>query len=89
LKSADEFLDQLGDRIYLDSSGYEGDPNVYRLAIETFSAEQLMLGTDFPYETRTGEEFQNVIAGVEAAAEPADVDGILGRNALDLLVNVD
>lgn len=88
LKNADAFLDQLGDRLYLDTSGYEGDPTVYRAAIETFSADQVMLGTDFPYETRTAEEFRNVAAGVEAAApDEAAADRMLGGNALDLLLH--
>lgn len=87
IKSDDEFLEQLGNRLYLDSSGYEGDPRVYRLALDVFSPEQILLGTDFPYETRTTEEFQNVIAGIEEAAGD-DADRILGQNPFDIMVNV-
>ena len=89
LKSADEFEAQLRERVYLDTSGYGGDPVVLGPALDVFSASNVMLGSDYPYEARTGEDFRAIIAGIESVASPDEVDRILGGNALDVLVNVD
>lgn len=89
LKSVEEFEAQLSDRVYLDTSGFGGDPAVLGPAIDVFSASNVMLGSDYPYEARTGEDFRAIIEGIEAVAEPGEVGRILGGNALDILVNLD
>ncbi|MDX1747753.1 MAG: amidohydrolase family protein, partial [Halobacteriales archaeon] len=89
LKSYDEFMQQLRDRVYLDTSGYYGDTIAFQAAIDVFGASNMMLGSDFPYETRTGEDFEIIVDGIREVATPEEAERILGGNALDLMVNVD
>lgn len=89
LKPPDEFERQLADRVYLDTSGYYGYTRPLDAALETLSAARLLYATDFPYETRDPETFRTIVEAVEAVADSDAADGILGGNALDLLVNVE
>lgn len=88
LKPYDEFARQLADRVYLDTAGYYGYTVPIQTALEELSATQLLYATDFPYETRDPETFQQIVDGVEGVADGDASDDILGGNALDLLVNV-
>lgn len=89
LKSFGAFSAQLAERIYLDTSGYDGYRGPLRTALETLSGSQLLFGSDFPYETRDPETFGELVESVERVASPEEADRILSGNALDLLVNVD
>lgn len=89
IKSYDAFKRQLEERIFVDTSGYYGYDTVLRSALSAFPTSQLLLGTDFPFETRFPDEFDQFVSSVEGEASEADADRILGENALDLLVNVD
>lgn len=89
LKSYEEFKRQIEERIYFDTAGHYGDDTILRTHLEKLPASTLMYGTDFPYETRTPEQFQRIVEGIEHVASKMEADDILGRNALDLLVNVD
>ena len=89
VKSFDAFLRQMEERIYVDTSGYSGYSNVLRSALSAFPTSQLLLGTDFPFETRFPDEFERFVASVEEEVSETDAEMILGRNALDLLVNVE
>ena len=88
IKSFEEFTHQLESRIYVDTSGYSGYTNVLRSALGAFPTSQLLLGTDFPFETRATEDFRWFVTSVEEETSGADARRILGENALDLLVNV-
>ncbi len=55
-----------------------------RCACESFGAERLLLGTDYPY--LSGPRFEHAVRYVEAAGlAPADATGIAGDNAAALL----
>lgn len=88
-KEYPEFLAQLEERIYVDTSGYYGYPGPLRNALEVFPTSQLLFGTDFPFETRTHEDFDDNVYPVIDQASRRDASAILGSNTLDLLVNVD
>lgn len=54
------------------------------LAAESFGADRLVLGTDFPYET--GDIFVRAVDYISAADLPAgQAEAILERNAMELL----
>jgi predicted TIM-barrel fold metal-dependent hydrolase len=85
VKSFDAFQRQLEERIFVDTAGYYGYHNVLRSALMQFPTSQLLFGTDFPFETRTREDFEDMISVVEREAGTPDAERILGANALDLL----
>lgn len=89
MKTFDMFKRQLENRIYIDTCGFFGYHTPIRTALEEFPASQLLFGTDYPWEPRSADEiskFTEVIT--ESTSKEAAAD-ILGRNALDLLVNVE
>lgn len=88
LKSYDEFEAQFAERVYLDSSGYFGERAPARRTLETLPAENFLFATDFPYETRAAETFQKFVDSYEDICSPPDAAKVLGRNALEILVNV-
>lgn len=88
LKSYQEFESQLKSRVFIDSSGYFGDRAPFSSALDVFPASNVLLGTDFPYETRSAETFERFVESFESECLNPDVKKILGRNALDLLANV-
>lgn len=70
-------------RMWFDTVGHDHTPAI-RAAVETFGADRLVLGTDFPYQAN--EEFQAAIDYVgRAGLDPAEVSAILDRNAAELL----
>lgn len=89
LKSYREFESQLTSRVYIDSSGYFGDRAPFSSALDVFPASNVLLGTDFPYETRAAETFDRFIESFESECSDSDVEKILGRNAFDLLINTE
>jgi predicted TIM-barrel fold metal-dependent hydrolase len=86
-KPYDEFREQVEERIYLDTSGFYGDLAAFRATLEVFPPSNVLFGTDFPYETRTPEDFHNIISTIEELCPRTETRDILGQNALDLLVN--
>jgi predicted TIM-barrel fold metal-dependent hydrolase len=86
-KPYDEFREQVEERVYLDTSGFYGDLAAFRATLEVFPTSNVLFGTDFPYETRTPDDFHNIISTIEELCPRTGVRDILGRNALDLLVN--
>jgi predicted TIM-barrel fold metal-dependent hydrolase len=89
IKSFDEFRQQLEERVYLDSSGFWGYHAPIRTALEELPSTQVLFGTDAPYEPRSVEELHQHARSVAEVASANDADRVLGRNALDLLANVD
>jgi predicted TIM-barrel fold metal-dependent hydrolase len=53
-----------------------------RCAIDSFGADRILLGTDFPYED--GDTFVRAIAYVNDAADPGEAHAILEANAMAL-----
>jgi 6-methylsalicylate decarboxylase len=70
-------------RMWYDSVGHGHIPAL-RCAVESFGADRLVLGTDFPYET--GDIFVRAVEYISASGIPADqAKAILERNAMKLL----
>jgi 6-methylsalicylate decarboxylase len=70
-------------RMWYDSVGHRHIPAL-RCAAESFGADRLVLGTDFPYET--GDIFVRAVGYISAAGLPAgQAEAILDRNAMELL----
>lgn len=86
-KEYPEFEAQLEDRIYVDTSGYYGHPNALSSALGAFPVSQLLFGTDFPFETRTSSDFEEIIGPILDETPRSDAEQILGGNARELLVN--
>jgi len=89
VKDWPEFRAQLEERVYVDTAGYYGYQNVLEAALSVFPTSQILFGTDFPFETRTTEDFLAVLDAIEESVPYADAERIFSKNALDLLVNVD
>lgn len=88
VKDFDAFQLQLEDRIYIDTAGFYGYHNVLRSALMQFPTSNILFGTDFPFETRTQKDFEDMITVVERETGTPDAERILGGNTLELLVNV-
>ena len=70
-------------RMWYDTVGHGHIPAL-RCAIESFGADRLLLGTDFPYEA--GEEFVRAIDYISASGVPAkEAEAIMGTTANALL----
>ena len=70
-------------RMWYDSVGH-GHVPALRCAVDSFGADRLVLGTDFPYEA--GDVFVRAVGYISAAGLPADqADAILEHNAMELL----
>lgn len=89
IKPFDEFKRELEERVYVDSSGFWGYHPPIRTALEELPTTQVLFGTDAPYEPRSVEELHQHARSVAEVASETDADRVLGRNALDLLANVD
>ena len=69
-------------RLWFDSVSHCHAPAL-RCAIETFGADRILLGTDFPYED--GEVFVRAVEYVTEVADPGEAHAILDANAMALL----
>jgi 6-methylsalicylate decarboxylase len=70
-------------RMWYDTVGH-GHVPALRCAVESFGADRLLLGTDFPYEA--GDIFVRAVDYIRASGIPADqAEAILERNAMELL----
>ena len=83
------FRAQLEDRIYIDTSGYDGAPGPLRNALSAFPTSQVLFGTDFPFETRTRADVDAIVDPILAEASGTDAAAILGGNARTLLEAAD
>jgi len=69
-------------RMWFDTVGHDHTPAL-RAAVDTFGADRLVLGTDFPYQAN--EQYQAAIDYVSRAGlDPAEATAILDRNAAEL-----
>lgn len=87
VKPFEEFVEQLQDRIYLDTSGFFGYEAPVRTTLEEFPASNVLFATDYPFEPRDDKELCAFVETVETVA-PEDADSILHENAERLLTNV-
>jgi aminocarboxymuconate-semialdehyde decarboxylase len=70
-------------RMWFDTVAHDHTPAL-RAAADSFGADRLVLGTDFPYQA--GDEFGQAVSYVEHAGLPNDdVTGILDRTAAQML----
>ena len=68
-------------RLWFDTVSHCHEPAL-RCAIETFGADRILLGTDFPYED--GETFVRAVEYVMDVADPGEAHAILDANAMAL-----
>jgi 6-methylsalicylate decarboxylase len=68
-------------RLWYDTVSHCHAPAL-RCAIDTFGADRLMLGTDFPYED--GDTFVRAVEYIIDATDPAEAHAILDANAMAL-----
>lgn len=87
VKPFSEFLDQLHNRIYVDTSGFFGYKAPLRTTLEEFPVSNVLFGTDYPFEPRNEGELGELVDTVEAVA-PDDSASILHENAQRLLTNI-
>lgn len=84
-----EFRATLEEHVSVDTAGFFARRLPLEAAIEELSADNVVLGTDAPYEPRTAGELAEFVDVVEGALAPAEARNVLSENALELLVNVD
>ncbi len=73
------------DKLYFDSAGYGGAPEMMRAAVDGIRRDRLTFGTDYPFEFRAPEETREYIECVRSLNIPdEDKRNILGRNVLSL-----
>ncbi|MFI5506004.1 amidohydrolase family protein [Mycobacterium sp. NPDC051804] len=68
-------------RLWFDTVSHCHEPAL-RCAIETFGADRILLGTDFPYED--GDTFVRAVEYVVDVADPGEAHAILDANAMAL-----
>ena len=69
-------------RLWFDSVSHCHGPAL-RCAIDTFGADRILLGTDFPYEN--GDTFVRAVEYITDTADPDEAHAILDANAMALL----
>ena len=73
------------DKLYFDTAGYGGAPEMMRAGVEGIRTDRITFGTDYPFEFRHPEETREFIATVRALSISDEAKkNILGRNVLDL-----
>ncbi len=85
-----ENFEKYFNKIYFDMAGYEegvSGMNVVKCALTTINPQQLLFGTDYPYEfTRVPEMANKYIENIKKLdLPPATINGILGDTAAKLL----
>lgn len=88
MKSFAEFKADFEERVYIDSSGYFGYTAPIRIALEELPSTQILFGTDYPWEPRSGKELSVMVNAIKESGINRDVERILGQNALDIMVNI-
>lgn len=85
-KAYEEFSRQLCERIYLDTSGFFGYQQPVETALEVFSPDHLLFGSDYPFEPRSADELTSFCDTIDDVAS-SDSNTILQENAENLLAN--
>ncbi len=84
VKEWEPFVDQLRNRIYLDTSGFFGYEAPLQAALAEFPVENLLFGTDYPFEPRDGAELARLEESVQPVAGD-DAPAIRHENAAQLV----
>jgi predicted TIM-barrel fold metal-dependent hydrolase len=87
MKDFPEFKAQFEERVHVDTCGFFGYTAPIRVALEELSSENVLFGTDYPWEPRSEAELEWLVDSVLESGTHADAKQILGGNALDLMVN--
>ena len=77
------------ERIHVDTAGFAAYPEPVRAALNRFPTENVLLGSDCPFEARSSEQVREFVETARDVAAPDEVDRVLGENALEVLANVD
>lgn len=73
------------DKLYFDSSGYGGAPEMMRAAVDSIRRDRLTFGTDYPYEFRDPGDTREFIVSIKSLnISEEDKRNILGENVLRL-----
>ena len=73
------------DKLYFDSAGYGGAPEMMRAAVDGIRRDRLTFGTDYPFEFRDPGETREYISSIRSLdISEEDKRNILGKNVLDL-----
>ncbi len=89
-------FEELFDRLYFDTAGFEGGPIALRSALAAIRPDRLVFATDYPQDftgatTQTGKgiegirEYVDLIRGLEVAGGIGGAQAILGETAAQLL----
>lgn len=78
----DEYLD----RLYFDTAGFAGQSRAVQAALLELKPQQLLLGTDYPQELRSGEAVKSFVDAIRRLDLPERArEGLLGGTAARLL----
>lgn len=76
------------DQVYVDTAGFAAHETPMRAALEAFPTENVLLGTDCPFEARTAEDMKQFVSTARAVTTGPDAERVLGQNTREILVNV-
>lgn len=89
VKPFEEFRAELEAHVHVDTAGFFAYRTPFEAAVEELPVENVLLGTDTPYEPRTAAELSRFVDVVDETLPREDARKVLFENAMDLLVNVD
>jgi predicted TIM-barrel fold metal-dependent hydrolase len=76
-------------RLYFDLGGCFGNINPVKCALVEIKPENLLLGTDYPQEMRTGQSIKKFVEEIKKLPlSQKQIEGILGENGRKFLKNV-
>ncbi|MDP2659218.1 MAG: amidohydrolase family protein, partial [Dehalococcoidia bacterium] len=79
-------FDEYFEQIYFDTGGFCGNINAVRSALLEMKPSQILFGTDYPQEIRSGTEVRAFIDDIRRMPIPQpDIEGILAENGRRLL----
>lgn len=87
VKDFQQFRRELEEHIYVDTAGFFAYHTPLQATLEELPIENVVLGTDAPYEPRTAEELTRFVQVIEDKLSLADSKKLLWENAMNLLVN--
>lgn len=88
VKEFDQFQSELEEHVYVDTAGFFAYRTPLQATIEAVPIENIVMGTDTPYEPRSAAELRRFVDVIDETLAPADARKVLRENALELLVNL-
>ena len=74
------------DKMFFDTGGIHGKINPVKMALMEIKPQNILFGTDWPFEIREGTRIKAFVEDIRALPLPkSDIDDLLGNNALMLL----